>query len=171
MGANDALALEANFTSGRDKRFPTIPKDLSVFEYYCAEQFLRSFDLSDTQINRRRVAQPLTSLAPPPSWGARPSRNLRRAGTKNVCRDARWRLGSPFAFFAPRSLLWTNEVDPTKTLSTSHHGKGTTSVVPTDALTATALAAEGQQSKRKPGNAEQNRYSAGSCTNPRLTGF
>jgi hypothetical protein len=39
IGGNDASALDTNFTSWRDKRFPTIPKDLNVLEYYCAEQF------------------------------------------------------------------------------------------------------------------------------------
>ena len=58
MGANDVLALDANFTSWRDKRFPTIPKDLNVFEYYCAEQFLRSFDLSDSQIKTGLLGGP-----------------------------------------------------------------------------------------------------------------
>ena len=58
MGANDVLALEANFTSWRDKRFPVIPKELNVFEYYCAEQFLRSFDLSDSQIKSGLLGGP-----------------------------------------------------------------------------------------------------------------
>jgi len=58
MGANDALALETNFTSWRDKRFPVLPKDLNVFEYYCAEQFLRAFDLSDSQIKSGLLGGP-----------------------------------------------------------------------------------------------------------------
>ena len=33
MSRNDALALEANFTAWQQKRFPTPPKDLNVFEY------------------------------------------------------------------------------------------------------------------------------------------
>jgi hypothetical protein len=49
MGANDVLALEANFTSWQENRFPTPKKDVNVFEYYCIEQFLRPFDLSDSQ--------------------------------------------------------------------------------------------------------------------------
>ncbi len=58
MGANDVLALDANFTSWRDKRFPSVPKDLNIFEYYCAEQFLRSFDLSDSQIKSGLLGGP-----------------------------------------------------------------------------------------------------------------
>lgn len=50
MGANDSLALEAHFKSWQAARFPVPPKDLNIFEYYCAEQFLRSFDLSDSEI-------------------------------------------------------------------------------------------------------------------------
>lgn len=49
MGKNEEVALEANFTGWREKRFPTPPKDINVFEYYCIEQFLRSYDLSDSQ--------------------------------------------------------------------------------------------------------------------------
>ena len=50
MSRNDALALDANFENWRQKRFPTPPKDLNVFEYYCVDQFLRQFDLSDAQL-------------------------------------------------------------------------------------------------------------------------
>ena len=50
MGANDVLALEANFKGWQEKRFPVAKKDLNVFEYYCIDQFLRPFDLSDSQL-------------------------------------------------------------------------------------------------------------------------
>jgi len=50
MGANDVLALEANFKGWQEKRFPVPKKDLNVFEYYCIDQFLRPFDLSDSQL-------------------------------------------------------------------------------------------------------------------------
>jgi hypothetical protein len=50
MSSNQEVALEANFKSWRDKRFPTPPKDLNVFEYYCIEQFVRPFDISDSQL-------------------------------------------------------------------------------------------------------------------------
>jgi len=50
MSSNEAVALEANFKSWQEKRFPTPPKDLNVFEYYCVDQFLRQFDLSDSQL-------------------------------------------------------------------------------------------------------------------------
>jgi hypothetical protein len=46
--SNEAVALEANFKGWQEKRFPTPPKDLNVFEYYCIDQFLRPFDLSDS---------------------------------------------------------------------------------------------------------------------------
>lgn len=50
MSSNEAVALEANFKGWQEKRFPTPPKDLNIFEYYCVEQFLRPFDLSDSQL-------------------------------------------------------------------------------------------------------------------------
>jgi len=50
MGANDVLALEANFKGWQEKRFPVPKKDINVFEYYCIDQFLRPFDLSDSQL-------------------------------------------------------------------------------------------------------------------------
>jgi hypothetical protein len=50
MGANDVVALEANFKGWQEKRFPTPKKDVNVFEYYCLDQFLRPFDLSDSQL-------------------------------------------------------------------------------------------------------------------------
>ena len=50
MSSNEATALDANFTGWRENRFPNPPKDINVFEYYCVEQFLRAFDLSDSQL-------------------------------------------------------------------------------------------------------------------------
>jgi hypothetical protein len=50
MSSNEAVALEANFRGWQEKRFPTPSKDLNVFEYYCVDQFLRPFDLSDSQL-------------------------------------------------------------------------------------------------------------------------
>jgi hypothetical protein len=50
MGANDVLALEANFKTWQEKRFPVPKKDINVFEYYCIDQYLRQFDLSDGQL-------------------------------------------------------------------------------------------------------------------------
>jgi len=49
MSKNEEVALDANFTGWREKRFPAPPKDINVFEYYCIEQFLRPYDLSDSQ--------------------------------------------------------------------------------------------------------------------------
>jgi hypothetical protein len=50
MGANDVQALDANFKSWHEKRFPNPKKDTNLFEYYCVDQFLRPFDLSDSQL-------------------------------------------------------------------------------------------------------------------------
>jgi hypothetical protein len=50
MSSNEAVALEANFKSWQEKRFPTPPRDINVFEYYCIDQFLRPYDLSDSQL-------------------------------------------------------------------------------------------------------------------------
>jgi hypothetical protein len=50
VSSNEAIALDANFKSWQGKRFPVPPKDLNVFEYYCVDQFLRQFDLSDSQL-------------------------------------------------------------------------------------------------------------------------
>ena len=50
MGKNDELALQNNFDSWSKKRFPNPPKGFNVFEYYCVEQFARSFDLSDSEL-------------------------------------------------------------------------------------------------------------------------
>ena len=58
MGKNDELALTASFDGWRAKRFPSPPKDLNLFEYYCIEQFLRSYDLSDSQLKSGLVGGP-----------------------------------------------------------------------------------------------------------------
>jgi len=50
MSKNEEVALDANFKGWQEKRFPTPPKDLNIFEYYCVEQFVRSFDISDSQL-------------------------------------------------------------------------------------------------------------------------
>jgi hypothetical protein len=56
--SNEAVALEANFKGWQEKRFPTPPKDLNVFEYYCIDQFLRPFDLSDSQLKTGLIGGP-----------------------------------------------------------------------------------------------------------------
>ena len=57
-------------------------------------------------------------------------------------------------------------------LADGHTGKGTTSSRASYALfSKAALAAEGQQSSLKPEYAEEYRYSDGTATNPRTTGF
>ena len=50
MPANDVLALDANFKRWKENRFPNPAKGVNVFEYYCIEQFARSFDLGDSQL-------------------------------------------------------------------------------------------------------------------------
>jgi hypothetical protein len=56
MGLNEAVALEANFSSWKANRFPNgAPKDVNLFEYYCVEQFLRPFDISDTELKSGMV--------------------------------------------------------------------------------------------------------------------
>jgi len=50
MPRNDVLALDANFKGWEEKRFPNPAKGFNVFEYYCVEQFARSFDLGDSQL-------------------------------------------------------------------------------------------------------------------------
>jgi AIPR protein len=50
MGKNEEVALDANFRGWHEKRFPSPPKDLNIFEYYCVEQFVRPFDISDSQL-------------------------------------------------------------------------------------------------------------------------
>lgn len=55
MAANDVQALQANFKSSQANRFPNPQKGVNIFEYYCLEQFSRSFALSDsfTRIHTR----------------------------------------------------------------------------------------------------------------------
>ena len=55
MAANDVLALDANFKSWSENRFPNPQKGVNVFEYYCIEQFARSFDLGDSQLKSGMV--------------------------------------------------------------------------------------------------------------------
>ncbi len=55
MAANDVLALDANFGSWKKKRFPNPAKGENPFEYYCIEQFARSFDLGDSQLKAGMV--------------------------------------------------------------------------------------------------------------------
>ena len=50
MGKNDEIALQSNFDNWSKNRFPTPPKDLNVWEYYCVEQFARPFDLGDSEL-------------------------------------------------------------------------------------------------------------------------
>jgi len=49
MGANDVLALSANFTQWQSSRMRGL-KDVNAFEYYCAENFLKGFGVSDEEI-------------------------------------------------------------------------------------------------------------------------
>jgi hypothetical protein len=55
MAANDVIALEANFTGWKNNRFPNPAKGDNPFEYYCIEQFARSFDLGDSQLKAGMV--------------------------------------------------------------------------------------------------------------------
>jgi hypothetical protein len=50
MSQNDVLALEANFKQWRDSRTLGLKKDINPFEYYCADQFLKPFGLSDDDL-------------------------------------------------------------------------------------------------------------------------
>lgn len=50
MGKNDEIALQNNLENWTKNRFPNPPKGFNVFEYYCVEQFARSFDLSDSEL-------------------------------------------------------------------------------------------------------------------------
>jgi hypothetical protein len=57
LPANDAIALEANFKTWSAARFPNPPAGFNVWEYYCIEQFARSFDLADNQLKTGIVGQ------------------------------------------------------------------------------------------------------------------
>ncbi len=50
MGANDVLALEANFRQWQESRMSGFKRDINPFEYYCAEQFLKPFGVADDDI-------------------------------------------------------------------------------------------------------------------------
>jgi hypothetical protein len=50
MGQNEVIALQNNFDTWRNNRFPNPPKDLDVWEYYCVEQFARPYDLGDSEL-------------------------------------------------------------------------------------------------------------------------
>jgi AIPR protein len=50
MGKNDEIALQNNFENWTKNRFPNPPKDFNVWEYYCVEQFVRQFDLGDSEL-------------------------------------------------------------------------------------------------------------------------
>jgi hypothetical protein len=50
MPANEALALNSNFETWCNNRFPDPHKRSKAWEYYCADQFARPFDLSDSQL-------------------------------------------------------------------------------------------------------------------------
>jgi hypothetical protein len=58
VSKNEEVALDANFKGWQLKRFPAPAKDLNIFEYYCIEQFLRPFDLSDGQIKSGLIGGP-----------------------------------------------------------------------------------------------------------------
>src|SRR6266481_1617728 len=57
MAANDVLALNANFATWQENRMPgaTIP-GTNPFEYYCVDQFLKRFDISDDELLSGLVA-------------------------------------------------------------------------------------------------------------------
>ena len=50
MGTNDVLALEANFNQWKAERMIGAKKDTNAFEYYCVDQFVRPFGVSDAQL-------------------------------------------------------------------------------------------------------------------------
>jgi hypothetical protein len=58
MPSNAVIALDSNFKLWTDKRFPDPAKRKNVFEYYCIEQFARSFDLSDSELRAGMVGGP-----------------------------------------------------------------------------------------------------------------
>ena len=49
MGANDVIALKANFDSWQADRMPGLT-GVDPFEYYCVDQFLKPFDVSDDEL-------------------------------------------------------------------------------------------------------------------------
>jgi len=57
MSQNEVLALNANFENWQKNRFPNPQKAVNVFEYYCIEQFARSFDLGDSELKSGMVGK------------------------------------------------------------------------------------------------------------------
>ena len=49
MGSNDVLALKANFSTWQSNRMPGLI-GVDPFEYYCVDQFLKSFAVSDDEL-------------------------------------------------------------------------------------------------------------------------
>ena len=49
MGANDVLALEANFATWKTDRMPGLI-GVDPFEYYCVDQFLKQYAISDDEL-------------------------------------------------------------------------------------------------------------------------
>jgi hypothetical protein len=49
MGANDVLALNANFATWEASRMPGLV-GVDPFEYYCVDQFLKQFAVSDSEL-------------------------------------------------------------------------------------------------------------------------
>jgi hypothetical protein len=49
MGANDVLALNANFGAWQTSRMPGL-SNVDPFEYYCVDQFLKQFAVSDDEL-------------------------------------------------------------------------------------------------------------------------
>lgn len=50
MSLNDILALEANFSNWVSERAVGLKKNIDPFVYYCVEQFVKPFELSDEEI-------------------------------------------------------------------------------------------------------------------------
>ena len=55
MGANDVLALKANFATWQQDRMPGLT-GVDPFEYYCVDQFLKQFAVSDDELRLGLVA-------------------------------------------------------------------------------------------------------------------
>src|SRR2546423_7818540 len=49
MGANDVIALNANFADWQARRMPGLA-DVDAFEYYRVDQFLKQFAVSDDEV-------------------------------------------------------------------------------------------------------------------------
>jgi hypothetical protein len=50
MGANDVLALDANFRNWCSNRMSGLKREIVPFEYYCAEHYLKPYGVSDEEI-------------------------------------------------------------------------------------------------------------------------